>query len=54
LAPGESVKIGVGLTYEGYTSSSIIYFGYGAPGLAETVESNANNGETDREITPGQ
>ena len=54
LAPGESVTIGVGLTYDDVTPSSIIYFGYGAPGFAETIESNANNGEDDRQVTANQ
>ena len=54
LAPGESLTIGVGLTYEDVTPSSIIYFGYGAPGFAETVQSNADNGEDDRQVTVDQ
>jgi hypothetical protein len=54
LAPGESETIGIGLTYENFSDTSIIYFGYAAPGYAETVETNANNVEQDREVTPGQ
>ena len=51
LAPGESLTIGIGMTYEDFTETSVIYFGYGAAGYAETVETNANNGEQDREGT---
>ena len=54
LGPGESITIGEGLTYEGFTPSSIIYFGYGAPGYGETIETNANNGESDRQIVPAE
>ena len=54
LAPGESMTMGIGLTYEDVTPSSVIYFGYGASGYAETVQTNANNGEDDREIKQGQ
>jgi hypothetical protein len=54
LAPGETLTIGVGVTYENFTPSSIIYFGYGAPGFAETIEGNADNGEDDRQITGNQ
>jgi hypothetical protein len=54
LAPGESVTIGIGLTYDGVTPTSIIYFGYGAPGYGETTTTNESNGEQDRQVTANQ
>lgn len=53
LAPGESLTIHIGVGYSEVTAGQIIYFGYGAPGLAETTETNTNNGEHGREIKEG-